>query len=941
MTHRTAPRAFASMIRTAPRKQLLATACCLALFATHPAQAQETQAAATAAQSETTASGEDVKTLDRVKVTGIRAAIATAVEAKNESTSIVEVVSAEDIGKLPDISIADSISRLPGLTMQRVDGRAQVIHIRGMSEQFGGTLLNGREQVSTGGSRGVELDQYPAELINGVTVYKTPDASLVGQGLSGTIDMQSIRPLSFDERRITFSGQGEYNSLGKLIDGSSDKGYRASASYVDQFANDTIGFAIGVARMDSPFQEQQEKTWWWGNPDTWGAPQPGKPVDAIARQAGEASLKSRDITRDGVMAVLEFKPTDTFHSILDVYYSRFDQDEVENSIMWNNDPWWRSAANGNPVTYTNVGTTTVGGVPVVTSGTLNNVGALNMLNETNQREDEIFSAGWLNTIRWNDIYTLKTDLSYSRAESTRSTLELQSAFATPRTIDFNLRTGKGFNSFTIPGLADPTQIYLGMDAMGWGRDGRTDIASTEDTLKSGRLELNRLVESSDFLRSYDVGVNVSRRSKEREYVGYYVDLKNGRAPVRMDTVPHGYASMDFIGLGDVINFNAGDLLNSHYELRYVPSENDLMKNYGVDEDIKTFYAKANLDMDLSERVRLRGNVGVQYIRSEQSSNGPTVKRNAVTNDWEIAGSQTIGASYGDILPSMNLSADFGDGLLLRFAAAKTQMRGPIEQMGAYTTAGVDVTTRTWSGGGGNPKLEPYRATAYDLSLEKYFGPTTYAALAVFYKNLETYIYTQNVRWDFTGYDDLGITPISNWGNFSTPVNGTGGYMRGAELSGAVGGEMVHPVLDGFGLLFNASYTESSIDPDGPGGSSTDTLPGLSKVVANATVYYEKHGFSARVSQRFRDEYRGEYASLFGDRIYQNTMAERTMDLQLGYDFAEGSKLSGLSLLLQVNNVTNEPYRTETTAGGVSEMVYLPSEYKEYGRQYLLGFRYKL
>ena len=212
---------------------------------------------------------------------------------------------------------------------------------------------------------------------------------------------------------------------------------------------------------------------------------------------------------------------------------------------------------------------------------------------------------------------------------------------------------------------------------------------------------------------------------------------------------------------------------------------------------------------------------------------------------------------------------------------------------------------------------------------------------MFYKSLETYIYTQNVRWDFTGYDDLGITPISNWGNFSTPVNGSGGYMRGAELSGAIGGDMIHPSLDGFGLLLNASYTESSIDPDGPGGSSTDTLPGLSKVVANATVYYEKHGFSARISQRYRDEYRGEYASLFGDRIYQNTMAESTMDLQVGYDFPETSKLSGLSVLLQINNVTNEPYRTETTAGGIDQTIFLPSEYREYGRQYLLGLRYQL
>lgn len=914
--------------KAAPRRHRLVLACLAALACPVVAYAQDVQQAP---------ADPEATDLDAVRVTGIRSAIATAIELKSDSTSIVEVVSAEDIGKLPDISIADSISRLPGLTMQRVDGRAQVIHIRGMSEQFGGTLLNGREQVSTGGSRGVELDQYPAELINGVVVYKTPDATLLGQGLSGTIDMQSIRPLSFGERRVTFSGQGEYNSLGKLIDGSEDTGYRISASYVDQFANDTVGFAIGVARMASPFQEEMEQAWWWGNPDAWGAPQAGKPPGAVARQAGEAALKSRDITRDGVMAVLEFKPNDTWHSLLDVYYSKFDQDEAENSIMWNNDPWW--SANGQGVTYGNVGTTQVGGVPVVTSGTLLGVGALNMLNELNTREDELFSAGWANTIQFADIYTLKTDLSYSRAESTRTTLELQSAFGSPRDIAFNLTTGSGFNRFSIPGLDDPTQIYLGMDAMGWGRDGRTDLASTEDTLKSGRIELNRLVESSDFLRSYDVGVNVTRRDKDREYVAYYVDLKNGRTPVRLDAVNHGWASMDYLGLGDVPNLNARDLVASHYDLRAEPSENDLMKNYGVEEDIKTFYFKANLDMDLTDNVRLLGNVGVQYVRSKQSSTGPTVARDPITNDWIIAGGQTIGASYGDILPSMNLSADFGNGTMLRFAAAKTMMRGPIEQMGAYTTAAVDPTTRTWSGYGGNPKLEPYRATAYDISLEKYFGPTTYAALAVFYKNLETYVYTQNQPWDFTGYDDLGITPISPVGNFSRAVNGSGGYMRGAELSGALGGDMIHPSLDGFGLMLNASYTESSIDPDGPGGSDTDTLPGLSKVVANATVYYEKHGFSARVSQRYRDEYRGEYSSLFGDRVYQNTMAESTMDLQLGYDFSESSRLAGLSILLQVNNVTNEPYRTEVSAGGIDEVVYLPMHYREYGRQYLVGARY--
>ena len=195
MTHHAhTPGATGTRRRFVPRKHLLASACALALvstFTAHAQDAQQEQAAPTQQQST------EVDTLDTVQVTGIRAAVAKAVEVKNESSSIVEAISAEDIGKLPDISIADSISRLPGLAAQRVDGRSQVINIRGMSEQFSSTLLNGREQVSTGDSRGVEFDQYPAELINAVTVYKTPDAALIGQGIAGTVDLQAIRPLSY------------------------------------------------------------------------------------------------------------------------------------------------------------------------------------------------------------------------------------------------------------------------------------------------------------------------------------------------------------------------------------------------------------------------------------------------------------------------------------------------------------------------------------------------------------------------------------------------------------------------------------------------------------------------------------------------------------------------------------------------------------------------
>ncbi len=196
-----------------------------------------------------------------IVVTGIRGAINNSVQAKKENTSIVEVVSAEDIGKLPDLSIAESLSRLPGLATQRLDGRANVVSIRGLAPDFTTTLLNGREQVSASNNRGVELDQYPSELLNGAIVYKTPDASLIGQALGGTIDMRTVRPLAYGKRAIAVGARFEMNDLGKLNPDISDKGYRANISYIDQNADGTLGWAIGYARMQSPTAEERFNAW--------------------------------------------------------------------------------------------------------------------------------------------------------------------------------------------------------------------------------------------------------------------------------------------------------------------------------------------------------------------------------------------------------------------------------------------------------------------------------------------------------------------------------------------------------------------------------------------------------------------------------------------------------------------------------------------------------
>jgi iron complex outermembrane receptor protein len=207
----------------------------------------------------------DETLIEEIVTTGIRGSIQRAIDLKQSSESIIEAVSAEDLGRLPDTSIADAISRLPGLTSQRAEGRASAISLRGTDPGFTTALLNGREQVSTGDNRSVEFDQYPSELLNAVLVYKTPDASLVGQGLAGTIDLRTVRPLDYGNRAFAANIRGEMNSNDGLGAGSDEMGSRISFSYIDQYNDGKVGLAFGYARLDAPLATQG-----FGTYEPWG-----------------------------------------------------------------------------------------------------------------------------------------------------------------------------------------------------------------------------------------------------------------------------------------------------------------------------------------------------------------------------------------------------------------------------------------------------------------------------------------------------------------------------------------------------------------------------------------------------------------------------------------------------------------------------------------------
>lgn len=940
-----------------------------AAFAQDTSNQPESQSAATKqkagqdetkqkAEAEKKAAAANTQQLGVVTVYGIRQSLQSSLHTKESSDDIVEAISAEDIGKLPDVSIADSLARLPGLATQRVNGEASSIAIRGLSPDFAGTTLNGREQATIGENRGVEYDQYPAELINGATVYKTPDASLVGQGLSGTVDLHTINPLDLSKRTMVFNLRGQHNSNGDLNPGTGTgtSGHRLSFSYIDQFFNHTLGLAIGFAQIDQPIQEKQYQAWWWsvdngtaGIDQNWGGPHtPGMPDNVISQEGMQLRAQSEDAKRNGLMAVLEWAPSDTYYSKLDMYYSTFNKHKFKNGAQWSSTPW-------DNISYSNVGTSPGSPYPIVTSGTMSGIAPI-LQNEYTKETDKLYSIGWKNTLYLGD-WTTSLDLSSSSARVRLHDAYLFSGLSGGAFTDvaFITPSGNGYPVFTPSvDFADPATMVF-TDPDGYGYNGREEFDRQSDRINAVRLQVSHPL--GWIFSSMDLGLDYSDRTKTKHADVNFAWLDgNGSTPGTYQNhfstpinpaLLYGPTSLGYGGIPAILNYNVLGAMYSQFYLTQQNGAGDWNRNYTVEEKVPLVYAKFNIETNVAG-IPLRGNVGMQFVHTDQSSDALQTDASG-----SVAGAIHGGATYNKVLPSLNLVAKLGDGQYLRFGLAKTMARGRIDDEKVSSSAWVYKVTDgpqagqvVWSGSGGNPQLRPYVAVGTDLSWEKYFGKASYVAVAVFRKNLLNYIYNKTIlNYDFTGYinNTPTLVPTSQYGSFTLPQNGTGGSMKGLELSGALEGGLLTPVLEGFGVLANYSLTNSNIPTSSisaiPGGPTT--LPGLSRKVGNIILYYERNGFSARVAYRYRSSFTGEAVALFDQLGYTKILANRQTDLQLGYEFAEG-RWKGLSILLQVNNLGNSPDTTVQVSGlpnGVN--VTRPLEYDTWGRTYLLGFSYKL
>jgi iron complex outermembrane receptor protein len=561
--------------------QALAAALALAAFAA-PAIAQDDQTAAVA-------EGQD----SEIVVTGFRAALESAVAEKKSRDQVVESISAEDIGKLPDASIAESIARLPGLTSQRVSGRSNAISIRGFSPDFSTTLLNGREQTSTGDNRAVEYDQYPSEIMSQVLVYKTPMASIVGQGLSGTVDLRTVRPLDYGRRTFSVGGRGTYVDLGKLNPESKEFGYRVNATYIDQFANDTLGIALSASYLDEPYQIQEFNAWGYA-----GTGANGSAPYVIG--GSKSYVTSTQLKRLGLQGTIEWRPAPEFTTSFDGFFSDFKDDQIKRGVelplYWGGSPLSNAQTEGN----------------LVRSGTFSNVEGV-VRNDAFQRHAKLYSFGWNGKYEGDDGWNAMLDISMSKTD--RNELVLESNAGTGRgpgtgaTDTIGFTSGENGTAFTHNLNYGDFGTILLTSPLGWGGDqtavdGRRIIGGQdgyynnriiEDELWQYRLQVEK--ELDGFLGAVKLGLNYTNRSKKLTPDEAFLGLVANTDGTVSIPVPEQYrigtANQDFLGLGSVIAYDPIALLEGGiYQKVPNPYGDVVVKAYDVREKLMTAYWQA-------------------------------------------------------------------------------------------------------------------------------------------------------------------------------------------------------------------------------------------------------------------------------------------------------------------------------------------------------------
>ena len=887
-----------------------------------------------------------------IVVTGFRESLNAAIAAKRNSASQIDVIVAEDIAKFPDTNLAESLQRIPGIAIQRDAGEGRQIVVRGLGSQFTRVRVNGMEAIATstdGASanrdRGFDFNVFASELFSSIVVHKTAEASLDEGSLGAVVDLNTGNPLAYDPGlHFVGSAQARYNDL------SDDVGPRVAGLLSWTNLDQTFGVSASVAYSKYDTFELGNNTVRWAqgafrsvNGTSCYTGSTYRPSTAC-NQAGLAfhpripryGLVAHDRERLGATGSVQWSPTERTKLSIDGLYSKFDEtrDEYWGEIL--------IRSNERTIDLSNF---TIDSNNNLISGTLNNAYLrTERYSRVSQTEFWQLSAALEQELSDNFAVKLRGGKSRSDADIPVETTILFDDRINGYTFDYSNMNRPVLN-FGPGGATTPGQFELAEF-----RDRPSFLTNKFETVGL-EFEWNVAdgfeVEFGGIYRRYDFDTEGFRRDSTycaafacapgqtglpvTDAISTVFELGNAGQPSGNSNswlVPLLGPAADAVGL---------------YQRPAVSQQGE---DRTVVEKTKGGFLQFNFDTESIMGMRITGNVGTRYVKTEQSSTG-------FTSGTEV----TVERSYDDWLPAGNLNLFLTDSLILRGAVAKVITRPSLGSL----SPGGSVDQFNFRISSGNPFLEPYRATAYDAALEWYFAPGALASVAVFKKDIASFPLSSSFQGTYaqSGLPNSLLTagtPLYNaivGGTnpnvpieFRTSVNGPGANLEGIELSLQLPFDVfTDGFLGNFGVLGNVTFVDSDVDytlataatalngsgnpVSGPATVFTRPLLDLAKKAANATLYYEDDRFSARVSAAYRDSYLdGTSGNL---NIFEGYDSTINVDASIRYKLTDWLEVS-----LEGTNLTDE-YRTRF----VNDPAPRAYENNHFGRVFMAGVRVQM
>ncbi len=912
---------------------LLAVSIGLALQMSAAAYAQE--AAQTTDSGQATPAENTVDTLDTVSVTGYRASVERALDIKRGEAGVVDAIVAEDIGKFPDLNLAESLQRIPGVVITRDAGEGRNISVRGLGPDFTRVRINGMEALTTVGStdqnggsnrgRGFDFNVFASDLFSQLIVRKTAQADVEEGSLGATVDLRTARPFDYDGFTLVASGQASYADMGDTTDP------RVAGLIANTWADGRFGALLSVAYSERRALEEGSGSGRWARGTSNNGFNPASPytpalsADTFHPRFPRYTLMEHDQKRTGVTASFQFKPTDRTQFALDALYSKIDAVRDEKYIEAIS--FSRGASqNGKPQTIVRDGVVENG---ALVYGLFDDVDI-----RSESRHDEwntVFTQlGLEGEHEFTDNFKISGKLGTSKSEHEnpiQTTIIMDKLNVDNYSYDYR---GNPYSPVIDYGI-DPT------DPNGWTlAEIRIRPQYVENDFDVAQLDFNWNISPGFRLKGgvqakdYSFSTRELRRSTEGlTGVPMFTDgtrivpadLTDQASLSGVSGSPGTWVIPDYQGIADFYDIysNTGPFALSERAVN----------TRSVEEEDRGVYLMGEFSADLGA-IPVSGNVGVRYVRTKQSSTGI-----ATASGTPVA--TTVSREYSDTLPSMNLVAEITPDFLVRLGAAKVMTRPGLGSLTPGVTVNVSGGARTVSGG--NPNLDPIRAKTVDLGFEWYFDEGAMLGLGLFYKDIESFIQTTRVVQPYSA-SGLPASLLDGTGAgvnddfvFSVPLNTPGGELTGFEANYTQPFTFLPGKFANLGVQLNYTYVDSQIQyltSTGANSFKTD-LTGLSKHSWNATLYYEGERFSGRVSATNRDDFLLQVPATESGFDVHGQTGTTTVDASVRYKINDKLELS-----LEGINLTDEPQESWVqNANGQ-----LPLDYSETGRQYLLGLRYK-